>query len=84
MKDRIAVCYKWTDLIDIYDQNGQLKKRIHGPEHSYAHFKEFRNGNAIAATSDKDNIDAYFFPYNVGDEFLCYSMESLGIRMIKK
>ena len=69
MKDRIAVCYKWTDLIDIYDQNGQLKKRIHGPEHSYAHFKEFRNGNAIAATSDKDNIDAYFFPYNVGDEF---------------
>lgn len=71
-------------MIDIYDQNGQLKKRIHGPEHSYAHFKEFPCGNVIAATSDKDNIDAYFFPYNVGDEFLCYSMESLGIRMIKK
>lgn len=69
MKDRIAVCYKWTDLIDIYDQDGQLKKRIHGPEHSYARFKESHNGNAITATPDKDNKDAYFFPYNVGDEF---------------
>ena len=69
MKDRIAICYKWTDLIDIYDQNGQLKKRIHGPEHSYARFKEFRNGDAIAATPDKDNKDSYFFPYNVGDDF---------------
>lgn len=69
MKDRIAVFYKWTDLIEIYDQNGELKKRIHGPEHSYAHFKEFRNGNAIVATPEKDNKDAYFFPRNVGDDF---------------
>ena len=69
MKDRIAVCYKWTDLIDIYDQNGQLRKRIHGPEHSYARFKEFHNGDAIAATPDKENKDSYFFPYNVGDDF---------------
>lgn len=69
MKDRIAVCYKWTDLIEIYDHNEHLKKRIHGPEHSYARFKEFHNGNSIIATPDKDNKDAYFFPYNVGDEF---------------
>lgn len=69
MEDKLAVCYKWTDLIEIYDQNGLLKKRIHGPEHSYARFKEFHNGNAIAATPDEDNKDAYFFPYNVGDEF---------------
>lgn len=27
MEDRIAICYKWTDLIDIYDQDGQLKKK---------------------------------------------------------
>lgn len=69
MKDRIAVCYKWTDLIEIFDQNGELKKRIHGPEHSYAHFREFRNGNAIAASPDKDNKDAYFFPHNAGEDF---------------
>ena len=57
MKDRIAVCYKWTDLIDIYDQNGPIEETDSWTLNiRYAHFKEFRNGNAIAATSDKEII----------------------------
>lgn len=37
-KDKVAICHFWTDLIDIYNKEGQLVKRIHGPEHIFPHF----------------------------------------------
>ena len=40
-QDRIAVCYNWTDLIDIYDREGNLLNRIHGPRYFASHFEEF-------------------------------------------
>lgn len=74
-KDNIFVCYNWTDLIEIYNIDGSLKKRFHGPEKFYAHFKEFHDGNYISASHEKGkNRDAYFNPVVVHDEiFVLFS-----------
>jgi hypothetical protein len=73
--NKVFVCYNWTDLLEIYNTNGTLEKRIHGPEHFYAHFKEFHDGNYTSAAHEKGkNRDAYFSPVNVGDEvFVLFS-----------
>ena len=68
--DKIAVCYNWTDLIDIYDGKGQLCNRIHGPLHFVSHFREFNDGKVISTSQvEGQTRDAYFCPVNVGDEF---------------
>lgn len=68
--DKIAICYNWTDLIDIYDENGTLYKRIFGPEHFTSLFKEFNDGKVSSARSvPGKRRDAYFNPVSVGDEF---------------
>lgn len=68
--DKTVICYNWSDLIDIYDENGELYKRIAGPQHFTSLFKEFHNGNVISARSVEGNRrDAYFNPVSVGDEF---------------
>lgn len=74
-KDRIAVCYNWTDLIDILDGKGHLKKRIHGPKQFISTFKEFRDGDVVSASPVKGhNRDAYFCPISVGgDLFVLFS-----------
>ena len=67
--DRIAVCYNWTDLIDIYDGEGKLLKRMHGPDHFISLFNERNNGNMTGALRVKDqNWDAYFLPVCVNNE----------------
>lgn len=69
-KDRIAVCYNWTDLIDIYDEKGNLHKRIHGPKHFISKFKEVNDGKVVSSMSVKgESRDAFFSPVNVNDEF---------------
>lgn len=70
LQDKIAVCYNWTDLIDIYDDRGKLCNRIHGPKFFVSHFKEFNDGKVTSTSSVKGQTrDAYFCPVNVGDEF---------------
>ncbi len=69
-QDRLAVCYNWTDLIDIYDKEGHLLNRIHGPRYFASHFEEFNDGKVISSSRVKGKTrDAYFSPVNVGDEF---------------
>ena len=69
-KDKIAVCYYMTDLIEIYNLEGVLQKRIHGPEQFYSHFKEFQDGPMVSSSSVKGmNRDAFMCPKNAGDEF---------------
>ena len=58
-KDRIAVCYYMTDLIEIYNDKGDMLKRLHGPEQFFAHI----------SGSSSDGKDAYFSPESVGDSF---------------
>lgn len=70
LQDKIAVCYNWTDLVDIYDGAGNLCKRLHGPKQFVSHFKEVRDGQVISASPEKGQTrDAYFCPVNMGDEF---------------
>lgn len=68
--DKIAVCYNWADLIDIYDDKGELYKRIAGPQHFTTLFEEFHSGNVVSARSVQGKRrDAYFNPVSMGDEF---------------
>lgn len=68
--DKIAVCYNWTDLIDILDAAGNLQKRIDGPQHFISAFKEFSDGKVHMANPVKGQTrDAYLSPVSVGDDF---------------
>lgn len=68
--DKVAVCHFWTDLIDIYNKEGILEKRIHGPECYLAHFKEHIDGNVVTSRAEKGTYrDAFYSPVSVGDSF---------------
>lgn len=69
-KDRVAICHSWTDLIEIYDINENLKKRLHGPERFIPYFHETHPGGANMARPEKGKQrDAYYNPVSVGDHF---------------
>lgn len=78
--DRVAICHFFTDLIDIYDYNGTLISRIHGPEHFFPNFKEYKDGNVITTRPvDKTYKDAFYSPVNVGDDFfVLYNGKNVG------
>lgn len=70
LQNKIAICYNWTDLIDIYDDKGNLCKRLHGPRQFVSHFREVSDGKVVSSSPLKGQTrDAYFSPVNVGDEF---------------
>lgn len=56
--DRLALCYYMTDLLEIYDIEGNLKKRLHGPEQFFSRSQH-----------PEINKDAYFSPQNAGEHF---------------
>lgn len=69
-KDRVAVCHFFTDLIDLYDENGVLVKELHGPDHFFTSFKEFNDGQIIGSKAIPETYrDAFYSPINVGEEF---------------
>ena len=68
LTDKVAVCYYWTDLIEIYDKEGKLDKRIHGPEHIYPHFEGHIDGEmSFSKTVPGRSRDAFYCPVSVGD-----------------
>lgn len=88
-KDKVAVCHFWSDLIDIYDKNGNLENRLHGPEHFFPHFKEYIEGNIITTQPVKGKYkDAFYSPISVGDEFFVLyngkSLEEAGYNLLAK
>ena len=63
-KDRVAVCRMFTDLIDFYDDEGHLLKRLHGPEQFYTRFIEFNDGMVVGSRADgKYYRDAFYSPF---------------------
>jgi len=67
--DKFVLCYNWTDLIEFYDKNGQLIKRMHGPNQFYPSFKERRMNNvSVVIRVSNQNHYAYFFPTHVGNK----------------
>lgn len=70
-KNKVFVSHKRTDLIEYYDTNMNLIKRIHGPEHF---FPEVHQVADRVETNKGLERDAYFFPQSVGNEiFVLYS-----------
>jgi hypothetical protein len=64
-----------TDLIEIYDFNGNFIRRIHGPEQFFPQIKEIHTGNDYShiATTD-DSRFAFFNPIYIDDEiYVSYS-----------
>jgi hypothetical protein len=64
-----------TDLIEIYDFNGNFIKRLHGPEQFFPQVKEVHLGNdhSHVATTD-DSRFAFFNPVFIDDEiYVSYS-----------
>jgi hypothetical protein len=73
-KNRILMTYYYTDLIEIYDFEGNLIKRIHGPNLFYPAFKEASDGEYRGIRSSEDSKFAYISPICVNNEvFILYS-----------
>lgn len=69
-EDQIAICYSWTDLIEIYDISGKLIKRLHGPEGFIPYFKEtHQEGTIMARPEQGKQRDAYYNPISVDKQF---------------
>ena len=69
-KDRVAVCYNWADIIDIYNASGKLLRRLHGPRQVISRYKEVRHGKVVSSMGvDNETYDAFYQPVGVGDEF---------------
>lgn len=76
---KVAVCYFWTDLIDIYNNDGTLEKRIHGPEHYYPRFEGVNDGNMSFSRAIPGKArDAYYYPTTVGEDFfVCFNGKTM-------
>lgn len=70
----IVAGYKMVDLIEIYDESGNLQKRIHGPDGFYPSVKTINDGQMRRVSSDQDSKFAYSCPiiYNE-DIYILYS-----------
>lgn len=64
VKDTIVVlAYNRTDLLEIYDSNGILKRRIQGPDHFFPAIKQIEEGEKVHfQESIGKSRDAYFSP----------------------
>lgn len=74
-KRKIAIVYKQTDLIEIYDETGRLKNRVQGPDIFFPS-KSIKNiGNTQKVTANiGEERDAYFSPVTTTNElFVLYS-----------
>lgn len=67
-RNRIAVFYNWADIIDFYDADGKLLRRVHGPEGFVSRYKEVHNGQIVTAMAGKERREAYYGARAVGDE----------------
>lgn len=60
---KIVLSYKQTDLIEIYDFEGNLEKRIQGPEQFFPALKQKGSEDKIRVSPKKGvSRDAYFYP----------------------
>lgn len=74
-KDKIFIAYKLTDLIEIYDINGNLITRKQGPEGFFPSIIVHNNGDMQTIGYEKDKSkDGYFCPIAYNDEiYVLYS-----------
>lgn len=70
----IYLFYMQTDLIEIYDCAGQLRKRIHGPEQFFPHVKEqnLQGGFSKVSPVYGESREAYYNPMVVNNEIYVF------------
>lgn len=76
VNQHIWLCYKMTDLIEIYNYEGELVKRLHGPDHFFPIVKErnHKNGVQSVASISGKTKDGYVHPvYANGKVYVLYS-----------
>lgn len=68
--ENVYITYVYTDLIDFFDANGNLKRRISGPESypPYLYEKRSDGGNFVSTDIDKTKV-AYMSP-NITKDYL--------------
>ena len=54
-RDKIILNYYFTDYLDVYSSDGQLEKRIHGPDNFEPQFNSVKLGKFSANVPDKNN-----------------------------
>jgi hypothetical protein len=71
----ICLAYKRTDLIEFYDPNGLLLKRIHGPDHFFPVLTQTNRDNMTGIRSIEGKTrDGYFSPFATKNElYILYS-----------
>lgn len=74
-KNRLFLFHMFTDLIEIYNLRGELKKRIHGPDCFFPEVNQISQDDLIRVGSIPDKSrDAYFCPVVVADKiYVLYS-----------
>lgn len=74
-KRKIALAYKLTDLIEIYDETGILRSRMNGPDHFIPSKTVKDNDDTQKVTANiGEERDAYFSPVATSNElFVLYS-----------
>lgn len=80
-KNKVAICYSMTDLIDIYDSStGKLLIRLFGPDHFVPYFKQTEVDNIISGHPIEDKCkDAYFVPKNYNNKlYVMYNGRKLS------
>ena len=69
INESIFVAYMNTDLLEIYDSNGNIKTKVHGPDHFFSIKKQISSGNQFKVQSIEGRTrDAYFNPVALEDE----------------
>ena len=67
--ESIFIAYMSADLIEIYDSNGNLRTRVHGPDQFFTIRREVRDGGMATVRSIVGQTrDAYFNPVAFADE----------------
>lgn len=76
-KKSVFLFYMQTDLIEQYDLQGELLKRLHGPEMFFPAVKQMSHGTNVHVSSVAGKSrDAYFSPLATGDKiYVLYSGE---------
>ena len=74
-KDYLFLFCMHTDLIEIYNLSGELKKIIHGPDHFFPEIRQIAQEDMIRVASIPEKTrDAYFCPVVVNDKiYVLYS-----------
>jgi hypothetical protein len=73
--DNFLISYLGTDLLELYDNTGALKKKIHGPDHFFPDMKQTSTPEGYISNIGKKARYGYYSPAFTGNEiWILYSV----------